>query len=637
MKANLYRSSAAQAKTFHVVGILLCLAFVYAWGAKRLNSDPIAPAEYNSLLNIFDTHFATQLSLGDTLLTVAAKDETHPPGYFLLLNIWSRLVGNDVPALRLLSVYFGLFALAFTYRLARMLGSSEQALAAAIALSFTAYFAFYLHEVRMYSLLAMVAASTAWSYARIVHSPAGASASSLIVLCLSSAAAIYTHAFGFILLAAIGAYHLIFIPKNRIWLLVCVAMIGAGCLYLPWLPYLLQMLDIRTSYAADSLNWRESVLALASIYNNGIAVLVPACAILLVYMRKRLNAPGRYTLLLIALVVLVTLTVNEFAPMIVARRIRYSIILAPLWSCALALALSALPKWKLICLPALLMWTVAFGNYNESPAFDLYTNSFHQNRKQIPHYEALLYEPDLTIRESDFVLSFHRDTELDWKTLDYYGRKSKKWRGLIHIWNDESGNPAVLSTDTRYDSVSSMARWNFPLWVIYNPQETNLQSMPVFTDDFLTHFHSCGRYLDIANTVVELYLKQSIPCQLRTANNPQSLRYDNGTELANLLVQHETGRLDISLWWTNTFANRYAISIQVFDVQGIKVAQLDDVVGGDPLHGYRLDVSELAPGDYSIKLILYDFETGRGQAGTIIADDTRFERLVDVGRISIGG
>ena len=367
MKAKSDRSTASRAKTFHLVGVLLCLAFVYAWGATRLNSDPIAPAEYNSLLNIFDTHFSTQLSLGDTLLTVAAKDETHPPGYFLLLNIWSRLVGSDVPALRLLSVYFGLFTLAFTYRLGRSLGSSEQALAAAIALSFTAYFAFYLHEVRMYSLLAMVAASTAWSYARIVHSPASASPSRLLVLCLSSAAAIYTHAFGFILLAAIGVYHLAFIPKNRTWLLVCLAMIGAGCLYLPWLPYLLQMLDIRTSFAADSLNWQESVLALTSIYNNGIAVLAPACAFLLILERKRLNTSGRFIVWLVALVVLVTLAVNEFAPMIVARRIRYSIILAPLWSCALALALNALPRWKLVCLPALLLWTVAFANYSESP------------------------------------------------------------------------------------------------------------------------------------------------------------------------------------------------------------------------------------------------------------------------------
>ncbi|MYD09350.1 MAG: hypothetical protein F4X02_04820 [Chloroflexi bacterium] len=635
MDANLNRLSASRAKLFHFVGILLCLSFVYAWGATRLNSDPIAPAEYNSLLNIFDNQFSTQLSLGDTLLTVAAKDETHPPGYFLLLNIWSRLVGIDAPALRLLSVYFGLFALAFTYRLARLLGSPEQALAAATALAFTAYFVFYLHEVRMYSLLAMVAASTAWSYARIVHSPAGASASSLIVLCLSSAAAIYTHAFGFILLAAIGIYHLIFIPKNKTWMLVCVAMIGAGCLYLPWLPYLLQMLDIRTSYAAESLNWQQSVLALASIYNNGIAVLVPACAILLIIQRKRLSAPGRFMVLLVALVVLVALAVNEFAPMIVARRIRYSIILAPLWSCALALALSALPKWKLICVPALLLWTAAFAYYNESPAFDIYTNSFHQNRKQIPHYEALLYEPVLTIRQSDFVLSIHRDTELDWKTLDYYGRKSKKWRGLIHVWYDENGNPAVQGTDTRYDSVDSMERWDFPIWLIYNPQETDLQAMPAFSDAFLARFHSCGRYLETANTIIELYVKRAIPCQLLTAEAPLSLSYDNGTELANISARHDAGSLDISLWWTNTIASKYAISIQAFDAENAKAAQLDDVVGGAPLHGYSLDLSGLAPGDYIVKLILYDFETGQGQPGMITATGQPFERSVDVGRITI--
>ena len=267
--------------------------------------------------------------------------------------------------------------------------------------------------------------------------------------------------------------------------------------------------------------------------------------------------------------------------------------------------------------------------------FDLYTNSFHQNRKQTPHYEALLYEPGLTIRLSDFVLSFHRDTGLDWKTLDYYGRKSKKWRGLIHIWHDETGNPAVLSTDTRYDSVASMERWNFPIWLIYNPQESDLQAMPVFTDAFLARFHSCGRYQETANTIIELYAKRAIPCQLLTAEAPRSLSYTNGTELANISARRDGSNLDVSLWWTNTIAGKYAISIQVFDAENAKAAQVDDVIGGDPLHGYSLNLSDLAPGDYTVKLILYDFETGQGQAGMITATGQAFERSVDVGRISI--
>lgn len=615
--------------------LTLCLALVFAWGAARLKSDPIAPAEYNSIFNIFENHFSARSSLAKTLLNVAQKDETHPPGYFLLLNIWSSLVGSDLLTLRVLSIFFGMFALVFTYRLARLLGTTEQALAATIILALTAYFAFYLHEVRMYSLLAMVSASTVFSYASIVQSSARIRVRCLIALCLSCAATIYVHAFGFVLLAAIGIYHLVFIPKDKRWLFVVVAMIGAGCLYIPWLPYAIQMLEIRTSYAVDSLNWRETVLALASIYNNGLSILAPACAVLIVLYRKRLCGPGRLIVLIVVLILLVALAVNEFAPIIVARRIRYSIIIAPLWSCVLAMALSVLPRWRQIWWLALIVWVIAFMRYNDSPAHYLYTNSFHQNRKQIPHYETLLYEPGLPIRKSDYVLSFHRDIDLGRKTLDFYGRQLNKWRGLIHISNDVDGNPVFQSTDTRYVDLPSMAIWNFPIWVIHNPQETELQSMEVFSADFSSRFHSCGRYLDADNSIVNLYVKRSIPCELLVTEEPFEIRYENGAELANILLHPLDDDLNVYFWWTNTIANQYAFSLQLFDAQGNKSAQLDDVIGGDALYSKSLDIASVPAGKYVAKLILYDFETLESQPGVVVAGESAFSRDVEISQVQI--
>ncbi len=620
----------------HVTAAIICLAFVFAWGIRHLKADPITPAEYNSIFNIYENHLVNISTLEGAIYNVATKDETHPPGYFLLLNVWSRLVGGDLFALRLLSVYFGMFALAFTYRLARHVSTSDQALDTAILLAFTAYFAFYLHEVRMYSLLAMVSAWTVWSYAKIVHSPTRLSSFSFITLCLSAAATIYVHAFGFVLLAAIGIYHLVFIPKNRQWLQVCAAMLLAGCLYLPWLPYALQMLNIRTSYATDSLAWHETILALASIYNNGLSLLAPGCAVILLLYRRRLNNSQKYIVILVALVVLVALAVNEIAPIIVARRIRYSIILAPLWSCALAIALSFLPSWKRIRFPALAIWIFAFLLYNDSLDLYLYTNSLDQNRKQIPHFQSLLYEPGIHIRKSDYVLSFQRDTQLGRKTLDFYGRQLRNWRGLIHIWNDADGNPSVQSTDTRYVDVPSMSIWNFPIWLIHNPQETNLQSMEVFATDFSNHFHSCGRFLETGNSIVDLYVKRSIPCNLLVSRQLLEIHYENGTELANILLRPLNDSLDVYFWWTNTIANQYAFSLQLLDAQGNKVAQLDDVIGGDALYQNSFGIGDLSVGEYTAMLIVYDFETLKSQPGIVLEDERQFDREVEVARLRIG-
>ena len=93
--------------------------------------------------------------------------------------------------------------------------------------------------------------------------------------------------------------------------------------------------------------------------------------------------------------------------------------------------------------------------------------------------------------------------------------------------------------------------------------------------------------------------------------------------------------MNIYFWWTNTIANEYAFSSQLFDVRDDKVAQLDNVICGDPISSHSFDISDLPPGEYTSKLIIYDFDSKDSQSGTIVAGEQRFERAVDVGRISI--
>ena len=240
------------------------------------------------------------------------------------------------------------------------------------------------------------------------------------------------------------------------------------------------------------------------------------------------------------------------------------------------------------------------------------------------------------IEKSDYVLSFHRDTELGRKTLDFYGRQLNKWRGLMHIWNDADGNPLVQSTDTRYVDVESMAIWNFPIWLIHNPQETDLQSMGAFAIDFRNRFHSCGRFLETDRSVVELYVKRYIPCKLLTSRQLLEIHYENGTELANVLLEPDGDVLDVYLWWTATAANRYAFSLQLFDAQGGMIAQLDDVIGGDALYHKSLDVAHVPQAEYVAKLILYDYETGRSQPGAVLDGERHFEREAEIAQIRIG-
>ena len=637
MEANLNRAAAARASALHLAVVLLCFGFVFTYGLRAIKSEPLRPADYNSIKPTYVSRWHPDESVSSVVRFVAIHDASHLPLYHVTLSLWMRYTGRDLFTIRLLSLLTGLIAVAFTYRLVRATAGRAAALDAILLTSFLAFFVFYTHQARMYALLSLVSPWLLWSYWRLQDSARKPAVLLWLSLLISSVAIIYTHYFGFLILVAIGLYHLLFAPKNRRWWNISLALGCAVLLFLPWTPYTLSILRSHHVPASEALSIGEAAAALVSIYANGQPAILLAAAALILLRIKKLTRGQAYLLFMAAAVFALMLGANEVSALIIARRIRYTIAGGMLLTFALALALNMIPRWDRWRPLVMALWIALFVVYWRSEEMYLYTNQLHQEQNTVPHYQNLLYTPSIDARPSDFVVSFHQDTAINEnKLLDYYGRRTGNWRGLIHIWNDENGNPAVLSTDTRYDSVASMARWNFPLWLIYNPQETDLQAMPVFTDDFLARFHSCGRYLETFNTVIELYAKRATPCQLLTTDTPLALTYDNGTELANIMVQQDAGKLEISLWWTNTIANKYAISLQVFNAQGDKAAQLDDVVGGEPLQGYSLDLADLAPGDYTLQLILYDFENGDGQAGMITAAGQRFERSVDLGRISIG-
>ena len=624
-------------ETAHHVVVLLCLAFAFAFGLRQLKAEPARPADINSIKGMYVSRSHPDYSINDVIRFVATQDASHLPLYHVALSLWIRYGGRDLFSVRLLSLFTGLLAIAATYRLARITGGRKISLDTTIMVSFLAFFIFYTHQARMYALLALASVWVVGSYWRLLISSRAMAPRWWLSLLASCVTIMYTHYFGFFLLAAICAYHLFFAPKNRRWLQICLAIGGAGLLFVPWLPYTLSILRIRDVPSSDALAVGDALIAFSSIYSNGLPIAFVAAAVALAFRFRRLKRSQAFILVLSALIFSLLLTANEFTALIIARRIRYTIAAGILLICALAIALNLLPGWRMLRLPFLGGWIVLFFTYWASDELYLYTNQLDQRQNSVPHYQDLLYVPSINPRNSDFVVSVHRDTALnEKKQLDYYGRKTGNWRGLIHISNDADGDPALQSTDTRYQNLSSMEIWNFPIWLIHNPQETDLHSMDAFTTDFLHHFHSCGRFLETDASIIDLYVKRHIPCELLTAPQPLEIAYENGTELANILLQRQADELSLFLWWTNTIANQYAFSLQLFDADGGMTAQLDDVIGGAAVTANSLDVAALPAGEYTAKLILYDYETLVSQPGAILAGQRHFEREVEVARLRLG-
>lgn len=91
-----------------------------------------------------------------TQIAQSPELDIHPPVYFYSLHLWTRLSGSSAFATRLFSVWFGVLAVALSYRLARGLARGELGrLAGLLALSLAAVSPYALaeaQETRMYTL-----------------------------------------------------------------------------------------------------------------------------------------------------------------------------------------------------------------------------------------------------------------------------------------------------------------------------------------------------------------------------------------------------------------------------------------------------------------------------------------------------
>lgn len=620
----------------HFAVVFLCLVLSYALGLSNIKSSPIAVDEPWTVRHLSISRFERPYSIPETVESVI-NSNVHVPGYFVLMNIWIRLAGQDMFSMRLLSLYFGLLAVAFTYRLALQTGGADTAIDAALLAACLAFVVYYSYNIRMYSLLAMLSVWVAWSYWKIA-SVAGLAPRRYWIAYVSACASIlWVHYYGAIMLAAVGVYHLILAPKNRRWLHVSLASIAAALLIVPWLPMNTLGLSNRIGRTGDALSLPESMAALASVYTNGLPMVALAAGIAATLNYRRLTQPQKYILILAGTIFLLMLAANEFAPVVVAWRLRYTIILALPGVCALAIGLNLLPAWRYLRIPVLILWIAAFSVYARSDELLVYTNWLKLNQQKVPHYQDVFYEPAVVTNGTDYIVSFHPDSPIPERYLGYYGRDPSNVRGLIHIWTNGQGGAEIQALDRAYRSLDSMDAWRFPVWLVYNPEQTDLEKIPAYADVFAQHYRFCGRYIEKPLSVVERYAPASVPCALLTAAEPLVIQYGSDTELSNIVFKLEGDTLNVYSWWTRTEFGVYKYTLQVFDQGGRKMLpQSDDFIGNVGFYLGRLDISSLPAGEFVLKLIVYERKTLESQPGLVVGPQIHFQRDIEVGRFTIG-
>lgn len=167
--------------------------------------------------------------------------DIHPPLYYVLLQLWTNVVGRDVVSLRLLSVLAGAAIIPLGAYCARALFGRRTAWLTGLLLAFSPLLVYYSQEVRMYGPLTGLALASIAFQLRLLEP--GSTARPRVWLWIGyvafTALALYTEYYAvFVAAAQIAVVALFYLrPRKasvRLWLTSWAA---TALLYLPWLLY----------------------------------------------------------------------------------------------------------------------------------------------------------------------------------------------------------------------------------------------------------------------------------------------------------------------------------------------------------------------------------------------------------------
>jgi len=195
-----------------------------------------------------------QLPLAQAL---APRIDTHPPLFYVLLNLWVRAAGMSLFALRLLPVALSLPGIVFAYHIGRRLVGPRTGLVAAWLVGLSPLQVYYAQELRMYSLVATLGMASMLGVICLLQAERPRPAAWAAYLA-ATLAATYSHYQAFPLIAAQNAVVLAAWRKRPRRLLAwCCAMLALAIAYLPWALTQLRFLGEHSSGKAYALSLRR--------------------------------------------------------------------------------------------------------------------------------------------------------------------------------------------------------------------------------------------------------------------------------------------------------------------------------------------------------------------------------------------
>ena len=552
----------------------------------------------------------TAFSSVDVLNKIAEVAPDQAPLYFLLLNQWGNLVGHETAMGSAFTIFAGLLSFAMIYRLTRDAVSPVAANFAMIILASNAFYAFYIPHARYYPHLVFLSALVLWLYLRIAVFERASRPSDYVALAFACAALVSTHAYGLLLYVFCSLYHLLFVRKDRRWLLAPISATAGLALAGP-LIFVLFTKGVEYAVGghgprADDL-WTNFAAWFNVNFNGSPLLVLLAVAGAAAGWRRKCLALRRAVILFALLLLSIALTA-EITRTLDAGLMRHLLASLPIAVLFQAAGLCALYRERRILGALLCLWIIAGLIFASTADWKLYIQG-RLRSYELPPWHLI----SRTARQSDdpaHVIAYMLpDTQMYPNRYSIYS--------LSDHW--------FLRRDIEFRMVGA-AKWleeylrlyrgaRISPWIAYQTSEiddADLQKLEETMD--VLGYRACQRVSLPVWTETVQYGWVSLDCQpaeVIVSNQVDPLRYEfYGAELSE-----DKSRLYFANRWiarSEEALDRLKISHQLISAEWRNAAQLDlQPTREGELQQFAIDVNEVPPGNYRLVAIVYDRHTGQ--------------------------
>ena len=175
----------------------------------------------------------------DDIIPNLARDEAHPPLYFLLLRLWENLLGDSESAVRSLNVVFSLLAIPLLFLAARDSIGAIPALWACLLMAVAEPQIQFAQEARNYMPVVPFSLIAIFAMQRLARLP---SVISGVMLGFSTLAMMLTHYFAAGVCLCLAIYAMTSLRKRARWIALCSFASASAVFLLAWGPFLHQQL-----------------------------------------------------------------------------------------------------------------------------------------------------------------------------------------------------------------------------------------------------------------------------------------------------------------------------------------------------------------------------------------------------------